>query len=119
MGFFDGRLPEFAALVSFMHFVYIIYSKMAGRFYVGESAFPESRVIEHNTGKYQHASTKIAKDWQLMKIITCSKRSDALQVERYIKSMKSKRFIEQLINETSFSDRFREILFEKFAINIS
>jgi len=34
------------------HFVYILYSQGTGGYYIGETAYPEERLAEHNEGKY-------------------------------------------------------------------
>ena len=102
----------------FMHFVYIIFSLQANRFYVGESAFPDGRLIEHNTGKYSGASTKMSSDWECKLLIKCKNRSEALIVERYIKKMKSRQFINSLINDSEFRRKFRQIVMDKFTITL-
>ena|ERR1700712_2285126 len=101
-----------------MHYVYILYSETASKFYVGESAFPQDRLAEHNRGKYDGASTKMANDWEIKLLITCSCRKDALKIENHIKSMKSSKFLQSLCNNTDFFSRFKEIVVEKYAIKI-
>ena len=101
-----------------MHYTYIIYSEAANRFYVGETAFPESRLVEHNSGKYVHASTKVAKDWRVRLLIGCQTRSDAMKVEKYIKSMKSRKFTEQLVTSSPFFEKFKQIILERYSFEI-
>jgi putative endonuclease len=48
-----------------MHFVYIIYSKKIGKYYVGETSDIEQRLIQHNTGFYKGSFTKQSIDWEL------------------------------------------------------
>ncbi|WP_114790294.1 GIY-YIG nuclease family protein [Niabella yanshanensis] len=102
-----------------MHYVYILFSQVTQRYYVGESAFPENRLAEHNTAKYAAASTRVAGDWVIRKLIQCKSRADALKIERYIKSMKSRKFIEQLINDPVFFANFKIIVKQRFDIEIS
>ena len=101
-----------------MHFVYILYSKQADQFYIGESAFPEGRLQQHNTTRYSKASTKIADDWAIVLLIKYRSRHDALTIERYIKKMKSRKFIESLIHDTDFFAKFKVIVQEKFGIEV-
>ena len=99
-----------------MHFVYIIYSHAFDRYYVGESINPAERVIQHNEGFYKGASTAFAKDWQLKLILPVASKEQAVKIERYIKSMKSKTFIGKLISEDAFLREFKRIATEKFTI---
>ncbi len=101
-----------------MHYVYIIHSEIAKRYYVGETAFPDNRLIEHNTGKYSGASTRIGTDWKICKLIACLQRTDALKVEKYIKTMKSSKFIGQLVFNVDFFERFKEVMLEKYTIKV-
>ncbi len=72
--------------------VYIIYSATADRYYVGATINAEERLHQHNSGYYTGSSTKIAKDWTLFLTIECETRAQALQLERFIKRMKSRSF---------------------------
>lgn len=101
-----------------MHFVYILYSEKTNHFYVGETPFPEGRLGEHRSGKYKGASTKFTDDWTLVKSIELRNRKDALKVERYIKSMKSARFINSLIHDSNYYRNFMLIVKQKFNIEI-
>ena len=84
----DADLPFFVM----KHFVYIIYSQSADKFYVGESVNPYERLNQHNSGFYKGASTKIASDWEIFHLIQCESKTQALQIEKFIKMMKSRRF---------------------------
>ena len=101
-----------------LHYVYILFSQATQRYYIGESAFPGNRLEEHNSAKYRTASTKVANDWVIRKLIPCANRTDALKIERYIKSMKSRRFVEQLINEEIFFEKFKTIVKQRFDTEI-
>ncbi|WP_341226471.1 GIY-YIG nuclease family protein [uncultured Arcticibacterium sp.] len=78
------------------HYVYILHSENIGRYYVGESAFPEERLKEHNSGKYHGSFTKQSSDWEIFLTIECTERNQALKVEKKIKSMKSTNYIKNL-----------------------
>lgn len=101
-----------------MHHVYIIYSPSFDRYYVGESVNAANRTKEHNSGFYRNASTSYTRDWQLALELWVSDRSQAIKLERYIKSMKSKAFIRKLLSDESFFSNFREIVKQKFQIEI-
>ncbi len=104
--------------IAAMHFVYIIFSKSHDKFYVGESVDAIERTAQHNQGFYKHASTSYTSDWELKLTLTLNTKAAALQIERYIKSMKSKAFIVKLITNAEFLQKFKSIVKEKFDIHI-
>jgi len=64
-----------------MHWVYIIYSPLKDRFYVGETINVEERLLQHYEGYYLHASTSFTRDWKLKKVFSVDNRPAALKVE--------------------------------------
>lgn len=81
------------------HFLYILFSNSKNSFYIGESHNVEERLIKHNTHVYNPKSfTKITNDWEIALKFTCKSKDEALFLERYIKQMKSKKFILKIIN---------------------
>ncbi|MFZ7144201.1 MAG: GIY-YIG nuclease family protein [Bacteroidota bacterium] len=82
-----------------MCFVYILYSKKADRYYIGHSCdSKESRLKKHlsnhkgYTGKFD--------DWELVYSENFSEKSSAYFRERELKSWKSRKRIEALINSS-------------------
>ena len=82
-----------------MHFLYIIYSKSQDRFYVGETSDLNYRLELHNTHHFKGSYTKIASDWAFVLQHECSSKTEALYLERFIKRMKSRKFIEKIIKD--------------------
>jgi len=80
-----------------MHTVYILYSNSLDKYYVGESVQPLERLNQHNQGYYDSAFTKGASDWQLKLSLEVLDQSHAKRVEKHIKSMKSRVYIENLL----------------------
>ena len=101
-----------------MHYVYIIYSPSFDRYYIGESVNAVNRTQQHNSAFYDSASTSFTRDWQLCLQLQVANRLQAIKVERYIKSMKSKAFIRKLLSDESFLINFKEIIRQKFQIEI-
>ena len=99
-----------------MHFIYIIYTAAFDKYYVGESIDPVERVSQHNEGFYKSSSTSYTKDRKLKLILSVLKKEDAVKIERYIKSMKSKAFIIKLIGDDAFLQEFKRVVKEKFEI---
>ncbi|MFK7921916.1 MAG: GIY-YIG nuclease family protein [Bacteroidia bacterium] len=83
-------------------YIYILYSTSSDRYYVGQSHDPHARLKDHNTGDRPNQQSKYTfkhRPWEL-KASFClgEERSLTIQVERYIKRQKSRKFIEQLID---------------------
>lgn len=78
---------------------YILYSKKLDRFYIGSSRFPAAeRLDQHLIEFYRNnkSFTTKAKDWEIYFVIDCDTYEIALFVEKYIKKMKSRLYIENL-----------------------
>ena len=77
---------------------YILYSETLNKYYVGacqESI--EERILKHNTGFYGSKTfTSNASDWILYLKIETQDYAYAIRIERKIKSMKSRVYIENL-----------------------
>ncbi|CAM4305475.1 GIY-YIG nuclease family protein [Gillisia hiemivivida] len=84
-----------------MHYLYIIYSEKLNKYYTGESPDPEHRLIQHNSHYFQNNFTKAAEDWIIKLEFKTRTRDEAIFLERFIKKMKSKKFIEKVISEPS------------------
>jgi putative endonuclease len=78
-------------------FLYILHSKTNTKYYVGETHDVKERIRKHNQHEYANAFSKIANDWALALAFECNNRNEALFLERFIKKMKSKIFIEKII----------------------
>ncbi|MBK8701731.1 MAG: GIY-YIG nuclease family protein [Saprospiraceae bacterium] len=100
-----------------MPFLYILYSKSHDSYYTGVCLdCLESRIEKHNSGAYGNKTyTSFTNDWILYLSIEVSAFDHAVRLERKIKSMKSKVFIQNLakyedlkkkiIDETTFSKK--------------
>ena len=76
-------------------YLYIIYSRLIDRYYIGYSSNPWNRLIHHNTNtkdKYTGRST----DWELKSIFQLEDETVAIQLERFIKKQKSRKLIERM-----------------------
>jgi putative endonuclease len=82
-----------------MHFLYIIYSPKTDKFYVGETTNVEQRLALHNQHSFKKAFTTSAKNWVIKLSFECKSREEALDLERFIKRMKSKVFIQKIIKD--------------------
>ena len=89
------------------HFVYIIFSKSANRFYIGETQNISERLDQHKNGYFKGSSTVIANDWILYFKISCENIIIARKIERHIKNMKSRKYIENL---TKYDEMVNKLL---------
>ena len=80
-----------------MHYLYILHSKTVNTFYVGESHDLNERLLKHNQHIYDGSFTKIASDWETVLTFECVSKNQAVSLEKFIKKMKSKVFIQKLI----------------------
>ena len=80
-----------------IHYLYIIFSKSSNIYYVGETHNCKERVQKHNNHSYEGAFSKIATDWELVLTFSTNSKEDALYLEKFIKRMKSRKFIEKII----------------------
>lgn len=78
-----------------MHSVYILYSEKLDRFYTGATSNFDLRMEFHDNPEARKFTAK-ADDWTLFDKIECEGKSQALSIEKHIKSMKSKTYIKNL-----------------------
>ena len=80
------------------YFVYILKSDKNGRYYTGSAQEVEARLAEHNRGS--EISTKAHRPWSVVYTEAFETRAEANRRERQIKSMKSRKWIEEkLLNK--------------------
>jgi len=82
-----------------MYYVYILYSKSRDRFYTVHSEDVGDRFIRHNQGRSK--ATKSGRPWRLVYAEQFRTRSEAVQREKYIKAMKDRDYIIDLIKAYS------------------
>ena len=82
-----------------MAFTYILFSARINSYYVGSSQDLADRLKRHNSGRSTY--TKRGVPWILVYKKEYLTKSEAYQAELYIKSQKSRKFIEELISNQS------------------
>lgn len=77
---------------------YIIVSKALNQFYIGAThEAVDNRILKHNQGVYEKTKfTSKTNDWELFLFIECDDYKQAMKIERHIKRMKSKVYINNL-----------------------
>jgi len=86
-------------------YCYILYSAKLDKYYVGSTPDAQRRLRDHNRGKEKFTRTGIP--WTLMHTEQFEALAEARQREKYIKRMKSRKFIEALIAQQSSASRFQ------------
>ncbi|RTY87502.1 GIY-YIG nuclease family protein [Flavobacterium sp. GT3R68] len=81
-----------------MYFIYIIYSKKLNRYYIGTTDDIEKRLNEHNAGFYRDSFTVNGIPWELCLDYGCESSEKAYSLEKFIKRMKSRKFLEKVIS---------------------
>ena len=81
-----------------MYTTYILYSELHDRYYIGQTNNVDDRIKRHNAGYVR--STKAYRPWVVVYQINFESRSEAVRRETYLKSLKSKIKLKELI-ETS------------------
>ena len=79
-----------------MFYTYIIYSKLTDKYYVGYTQDLKLRLERHNSGWSR--STKSGVPWELVYNEKFETKSEAIKRENEIKREKSRKYIEELIN---------------------
>ena len=78
-------------------YVYILKSLKNGKYYVGSTDNLERRIFEHNSGKSKY--TRLSKPFELVFSQEFETLVLARKVEFKLKSFKSKKIIEQIIED--------------------
>ncbi|AWH84591.1 excinuclease ABC subunit C [Flavobacterium album] len=79
-----------------MHYVYILHSEKLERYYTVYTSNIDIRLGFHENaeaGKF----TYNADDWKLVYSLLCDSKHQGMTIEKHIKSMKSKIYIQNLI----------------------
>jgi putative endonuclease len=79
--------------------VYILYSQSKDKYYVGYTQNPRERLIKHNAGAT--LSTRAGIPWIMVYKEEYADKTAAIIRENTIKKMKSRKYIEKLISDSS------------------
>ncbi len=81
-----------------MYYVYILYSGVSDKYYVGHTDDVVRRLKEHNELSESSYTSK-HRPWTLKAYFQISEdRGLAMRVERFIKKQKSRKFIEKILD---------------------
>jgi len=97
----------FFVYLSMEYFVYILYSEKLSRYYTGSTSDISIRMGFHDNAEARKFTAK-ADDWQLAFSLACNNKPQALAIERHIKAMKSKVYIQNLIKHPEIARKLIE-----------
>ena len=86
------------------YIVYILHSKKLNRYYIGYTSNFDLRLEFHKNAP-SNKFTANADDWTLFFNLNCNHKAQALSIEKHIKNMKSKVYIENLIQYPEISNK--------------
>lgn len=89
------------------HYVYILCSKSGHTYYIGETEDLNRRLDEHNNHFFRGAQTTRARDWEIYLTIPCFDRIQARNIEKHIKKMKSRVYMENLKKFPEMIDKLK------------
>lgn len=77
---------------------YILWSSTLKSYYVGSTTtLITERLSMHNTYYYgKNSYSSKASDWEVFHTISCENKGQMLKIEKHIKSMKSRLYVEDL-----------------------
>ncbi len=78
-----------------MYYVYVLKSLNTGKFYKGQTSDLNDRLYRHFTG--QSISTKSLLPLELIFVQICNTRSEAVLLEKYLKSGIGREFIKHIV----------------------
>ena len=76
--------------------VYILTSPAAGLYYIGYTKNLTDRIEMHKNGTFEGSFTSKEKDWELFYHFECESICQSRRIEKHIKQMKSRKYIENL-----------------------
>ena len=99
-----GRLLKSSPLFLYMKIeVYILTSPLAGLYYIGYTKDLTNRLEMHRNGTFQGSFTSKENDWDLFFHVECESICQARRIEKHIKKMKSRKYIENLLKYSEIS----------------
>lgn len=91
-------------------FIYILYSPSSQLHYVGYTDNIDRRLKQHNNSNLNTFTSK-HRPWEIKTLFEVNgDKSDAIKIERFIKKQKSQKFIQTMIDTTTFTGRLAQLV---------
>ena len=85
-----------------MFYVYILYSVVADRYYIGQTSDLERSLGRHNNGGNKY--TKFGIPWKLVYKEGFETRAEAMEREKKLKSAKNREYLRRVIHKEKSGD---------------
>ena len=89
-----------------MAIVYILYSKKLNRYYTGFTTDLDVRLSVHADAESRKFTSK-SDDWTIYLRILCASKAQGVAIEKHIKRMKSKVYIENLMRYLEIIEKLK------------
>ena len=88
--------------------VYILHSKQLGKYYIGFTQNLDLRLDFHQNDVQTRKFTYKADDWELIFTIECKSKEQGLSIEKHLKAMKSRVYIQNLMKYPEMTTQLLE-----------
>jgi putative endonuclease len=82
----------------FMFIVYILYSPLSGKTYVGYTANLDRRMLEHNVTETQGYTLRY-RPWELIHSEIFQTKKEAMEREKFLKTGRGREFIKKVVGD--------------------
>lgn len=93
--------------------VYILYSQSMDKYYIGSCVDFDERLEDHIAKVFKKSFTAKANDWIVYYTIDELDYKQARRIEKHIKEMKSRKYLENLKLYPEISEKLKEKYFNK------
>jgi putative endonuclease len=74
-----------------MFYVYVLYSELFDKYYIGQTKDLNARIVRHNSGLENYTSKYVP--WALVGFVSKSTRSEAVVLEKKLKNLSRARLL--------------------------
>ena len=74
-----------------MFYVYVLYSELFDKYYIGQTKDVNARIVRHNSGLENYTSKYVP--WLLVGFVSKSTRSEAVVLEKKLKNLSRARLL--------------------------
>ena len=99
---------DFFVFSTMENVVYILHSQKLGKYYIGFTQNLDLRLDFHQNDSQTRKFTNKADDWKLIFTIQCKSKEKGLSIEKHIKAMKSRVYIQNLMKYPEMTTKILE-----------
>lgn len=99
---------DFFVFSTMENVVYILHSQKLGKYYIGFTQNIDLRLDFHQNDVQTRKFTYKADDWELIFTIECKSKEQGLSIEKHIKAMKSRVYIQNLMKYPEMTTKLLE-----------